>query len=487
MSKKQVRKPKLKATSRQVTPPELPTVELNDHDKKVRAWSIVALALEALVIVGLIAYGLWLSRSKPVDSQQPEPSKQNNDYKPYVAQTGKILSDEVVTNYSAEQTLSTIKQTNQHFDGSVAGSVQKRLIRYTSSDGQRDDVPVYARVYLPQDQTKPMPLMVFAPGTTGVGDDCAASLENPAKRNWANYDSLLLAYASQGYAVVTTDYEGMRDPNRIHHYMVGELEGRAMLDAIRAVKNLDATKSKVNTENSFVAGYSQGGHAAFWADQIQPSYAPDLTLKGSVGFGPVTDVEQTLADINHGANINWFGPYVLVSYTDWYKHIYPLERILQNRWIPNLRADVLRECIDSVNRYWPNNIGTNRASAVYTPEFLRALKSGLRNTNTYKQLGEDMYANIVGLVNTSTPKRINQGKHDNVILPAQSEAALKRLCQHGNVVQYVGYDTNRYAVTNYDSKGNVDHYRTMNASLFDTIAWMNDRLADKPAPSSCSN
>ena len=486
MPKKQVRKPQLKTTKPPV-PKALPPVELNTHEQRVRTWSIVALVAEALVIVSLIVYGLWLSRSKPAETKQPETAKPAEEAKPFVAQTGKILSDEVVNTYSAEQTLSTIRQTNQNFDAAVTSTVQKRLIRYTSSNGQSNDVPIYARVYLPQDQTKPMPLLVFAPGTTGVGDDCAASLENPAKRNWANYDSLLLAYASQGYAVVTTDYEGMRDPNRIHHYMVGELEGRAMLDAIRAVKNLDATKSTVNTDNSFVTGYSQGGHAAFWADQIQSSYAPDLTLKGSVGFGPVTDVEQTLADINRGANINWFGPYVLVSYTDWYKRIYPLERILQNRWIPNLRADVLRECIDTVNRHWPNNIGANRASAVYTPEFLQALKNGLRNTNPYKQLGEDMYTNIVGLVKTSTPKRINQGKHDNVILSAQSEAALRRFCQHGNVVQYVSYDTSRYGVTYYDSKGSVDHYRTMSASFFDTIAWMNDRLADKPAPSSCSN
>jgi acetyl esterase/lipase len=479
--------PKLKPKSKTTVVKPVSQIVLNEHEQNVRVWSVVALIVEILIIVVLVGYGIWLSRSKPIATQPSQPSKQIDETKPFVPQTGKILSDEVVTTYSTEQALSIIRQANQNFDATVSSPVQKRLIRYTSSNGQNNDVPIYARLYLPQTQSQPLPLMVFAPGTTGISDSCAASIENPAKRNWANYDSLLLAYAAQGYAVVITDYEGMRDPDRIHHYMVGELEGRAMLDAIRAVKNLDATKVSVNTDNSFVAGYSQGGHAAYWADQIQPSYAPDLSLRGSVGFGPVTDVEQTLADINRGANINWFGPFVLVSYTDWYKHVYPLERILQNRWIGNLRVDVLRECIDSVNHYWPNNIGSNRASTVYTPEFLQALRRGLRNSDPYKQLGEDMYQNIVGLVKTATPKRLNQGKHDNVILPAQSLAAINRFCQHGNVAQYVSYDTSRYGVTYYDGKGAVDHYRTMSASLFDTIAWMNDRIANKPAPNSCSN
>ncbi len=461
----------------------MPQHQPTTHDRHVRRWSIVALIVEIIVIVVLIAYGVWISRKQePTKSTAQQatttPAKQSEPT------TGKLLSDELVTTYNSDQTLATIRQTTPNYDRGSA-TVDKRLIRYTSSDGKTDSVPIYARVYLPQGADQNLPLLVFAPGTTGIGDDCAASLEQPQRRNWANYDSHMLAYAAQGFAVVITDYEGMRDPDRIHHYMVGELEGRAMLDAARAVRRLDAAKAKLSPDVNFVAGYSQGGHAAYWADQIQPSYAPDVPLRGSIGFGPVTDVEQTLADINHGANINWFGPYVLVSYSDWYQQLYPTNRILQPRWITNLRADVLRECIDRVNQYWPNNVGVNRTSQVYTSEFLQALQIGLRKTVPYKQLAEDMYKNIVGNIKTNTPKLLNQGQHDNVILPAQSSAAKNRFCQSGNIVKYSLYDTSRYAVIYYDSVGKVDHYRTMSASLFDTIAWMKDRIAGQTAPTSC--
>ena len=482
---------KKKAKPSKKRPPDInlhmPMSQINLPTKKRRNWILASLIFVAsfAVVIGGVFLFTWLNKPKPAATQpqtsQPAPVANQPE-------TGKIVSSDPPVSYDASQTLALIKQTNKNFDIPVPVGIQKQVIRYTSSDGTSSTVPIYGRVYWPQNSTgKTLPVLAFAPGTTGIGDDCAASLENPAKRDWANYDSKMAAYASQGYVVVITDYEGMRDPSRIHHYMVGELEGKAVLDSVRALRNLDATKSNINDKAIFVGGYSQGGHAAYWANQIAPSYAPDISLAGAIGFGPVTDVSQTLTDaITANANINWFGPFVLVSYQDWYKHNYPVDKILMPQWTQNLRSDVLRECIDTADRFWPNNIGTNRSGLVYTSEFIAAAKSGnIANDPNYRQFAADMAKNITGSVGRSTPLLLNQGLHDNVILPIQSQAAFKRFCSSGNSVTYRNYNKSPFAVQAYNPTGLVDHYQTMNASFKDTLAWMNTLIAGGKVPNNC--
>jgi hypothetical protein len=215
-------------------------------------------------------------------------------------------------------------------------------------------------------------------------------------------------------------------------------------------------------------------------------YAPDVNLKGAIGYGPVTSVEETLDDAVNGANINWFGPYVLTSYQDWYKRTYPVDKILISKWVPGYKQDSLRLCIDQVNTFWPNNIGANRSSQMYTPEF-SAVARGLNIAadRTYRQFSQDMAANIVGNVYTKRPKLINHGQHDNVVLPSQSQHALERMCSKGNIASFKRYDTSPYATTPFNPSGGVDHYQTMSASFKDTLEWMAAISAGKAAPSSC--
>ncbi len=460
-------------------------IELPKRSNRSWIWATLIFVVSFAVLIGGVFLFTWLNKPKPTTVGQSDTGIKPTSSEPT---TGKILVSEQPVSYDATQTLALIKQTNKNFDSPVPVGIEKQVIRYTGSDGTSSSVPIYARVYWPQNKaTQQLPVLAFAPGTTGLGDECAASLENPAKHDWANYDSKLAAYASQGYIVVITDYEGMRDQSRIHHYMVGELEGRAVLDSVRALRNLESTKSNINNKAIFTSGYSQGGHAAYWANQIAPNYAPEVSLAGAIGFGPVTDVSQTLTDaITANANINWFGPFVLVSYQDWYKHNYPVDKILMPQWTQNLRSDVLRECVDNVDKFWPNNMGTNRSGLVYTPQFIAAAKTGnIANDPNYRQFAADMAKNITGSIGRVTPILLNQGLYDNVILPAQSQAAFKRFCSNGNSVTYRRYDKSTFAIQAYNPTGRVDHYQTMNASFKDTMAWMKTIENGAAAPNNC--
>ncbi len=399
--------------------------------------------------------------------------------------TGKIVSEEPARVFSASEVQKIISQTNKRFDDTVNTEVTKQTFVFTTSDGTKDDVPIYARVYLPSGNNK-KPIFAFAPGTSGIADSCSASLEDPAKKDWSNYDSLVMAYASQGFAVVAIDYEGMRDSSRLHHFMVGELQGKALLDSVRAVSGLAITKDQLDDGKVFSAGYSEGGQAAYWADQIKDDYAPELNLSGAIGFGPVTSVEETLDDATRGANTNWFGPLVLASYSDWYKASYPIDKILLSRWAKSYLQDAQSGCIDGFNKTWPNNIGTNRSDQLYTSEFIKAAKDlNIAINPAYAGFSADMAKNIVGSVNTARPKLINQGINDNVILLSQSQHGFERMCVQSNIVTFKKYDTSPYAIASTNPTGSVGHEQTMNASFKDTLAWMQNIISQKSVPNSC--
>ena len=71
-----------------------------------------------------------------------------------------------------------------------------------------------------------------------------------------------------------------------------------------------------------------------------------------------------------------------------------------------------------------------------------------------------MATNITGNEHTTTPKLINQGQNDNVILPTQSQAAMTRICAATRGPAYL----HMYA--------NTTHYTVMHNSFSDTLAWM---------------
>ncbi len=85
--------------------------------------------------------------------------------------------------------------------------------------------------------------------------------------------SMLLA---RGWAVAITDYQGLGTPGD-HTYMVGRALGPNVLDSMRAARQL-VPEHLPEEGPAAIIGYSEGGAAAAWAAQLQPTYAPDVPL-----------------------------------------------------------------------------------------------------------------------------------------------------------------------------------------------------------------
>lgn len=101
---------------------------------------------------------------------------------------------------------------------------------------------------------------------------------------------LIEAYLISGYIVVSPDYEG---PDAA--FSPGRLEGMGVLDSMRAVTNF-SKKLGLSTDNPMIvgAGYSGGAIATGWAASMQPSYAPELNIKGWVQGGTPSNLTSTL-------------------------------------------------------------------------------------------------------------------------------------------------------------------------------------------------
>ncbi len=308
-------------------------------------------------------------------------------------------------------------------------------IEFQSLDRDGSPLRLVAQVFAPKtDQAATLPVYVFGPGTTGLNDTCAPSNEQPDVRSWGDFHSHMLTYAMQGYVAVVPDYEGFDDGPRLHHYYVGELQGRALLDAARAgLRFFDESgtaPAKPKPNPVFLAGYSNGGYAALAARDLAPKYAPELQVKGVIGYGPRSDVSTLFKEMPS------LGPYVLYSYADYYgRDKVPFERIVQPGVQRTLERDVTTKCIDEIVGYY----GADPA-AVFTPEFVSALRQGTlaQQFPVLKQLFDQNKAGV-SPDSKLIPVLVLHSAKDTVVEPATLQAYMKELCGAGGRGQYVAY------------------------------------------------
>ncbi|MFC9898132.1 lipase family protein [Nocardia sp. NPDC127579] len=184
--------------------------------------------------------------------------------------------------------------------------VPGQLVLYTSQ--RQDGSPVavsgaYVPGTRPWQGSGPRPTIVIAPGTTGQGDQCAASVAvstglavDVGRRSISpNQEAVALAaWSALGANVFLTDYIGLGTPG-VHTYVNRAESAHAVLDAARAAVRLAGTPTPLA-----FWGYSQGGGATAAAAELQPEYAPELDLKGVWSGAPPADLTAVIGRIDSG-------------------------------------------------------------------------------------------------------------------------------------------------------------------------------------------
>ncbi|MFN2242025.1 MAG: lipase family protein [Anaerolineae bacterium] len=337
-------------------------------------------------------------------------------------------------------------------------------LRYRTVDEKGSVAEIQADLFVPSAGiTATFPILVHAPGTTGLTDACAPLNEDPTVSNWGSYVDHSLTFAARGYIVVMPNGLGFDDPTRIHPYFIAKLQAHVLLDAARAVYNLAADPPADSALSQpakavFFMGYSSGGHAAFAARDWAASYAPELPVAGIIGYGPTTNGETLLRENPI------FAPYIIYAYRDFYgSEIVDVADVFMPQWVPTFESDVLNMCVDGIFDHY-----TRSTREMYTPVFRMALESG-RLDEAFPLLTARLAENDTGLKGgTDIPVLILQGTGDTVVTPDSQRAFKDQLCQQGATVTYVEYPA-------------VSHPEIRTVSFGDTLWWM-QRVAEGVVP-----
>ena len=347
----------------------------------------------------------------------------------------------------------------------LAAAVEAYDLVYTTTDLDGSSAQISAQLFIPV-YTAPAerPLYVFGSGTTGLGDECAPSVEySYGDHPLGYYRANLLAFASRGIISVIPNYLGFDDPEKTQPYFNAVAEAHVMLDAVRAVTAFFEQNPQVVAPSDavFTGGYSQGGHAAFAAADLRPSYAPEVTLTGVIGYGATTNVARLMKEGPY------YAPYLVQSFSTTYgADVFDPAEVLNARWVPTLEEDAVGRCVDRAQDYYPFD-----ANLIYTPEFARALNSDTLETdfpNIYRVLEQ----NRTGLSGHGLPALIVQGEQDIIVRNPTQELFVRELCEVGSSVQYLNFP-------------GVRHRFTRQVGFEESIAWMEGLARGEPAPSSC--
>lgn len=320
------------------------------------------------------------------------------------------------------------------------GIVTTRIM-YHSTDSQGHDRAVTGSVSYP---LKPAPsggwpVIATAPGTAGLTTKCAPSRGRDA----------VDGYGVEGVHV-QTDYIGMVAGER-QPYLDGVAEAYALIDAVRAARNIP----EAHAGKRWVAyGFSQGGHAALFTNQLATTYAPELDLIGAVAgappssfarsFGPTDRVIPSLA-----MALALYG----VAPTD--KQIRPADYL--NAWTMRQEPILVNGCVLQSINHFLNAPGTQYFA---------------HDPATTSPASRFFARNEPGQTKGSSPLLLFTGTTDSFIVPKRVDALNQRLCDVGQVTKYVTLQDANHATE-----------PIVGARMI--TRWIADRFAGKPAPNTC--
>ncbi|PWW60351.1 secretory lipase [Actinokineospora spheciospongiae] len=321
------------------------------------------------------------------------------------------------------------------------------LVLYRSESATGQPIAVSGRVFVPQAAwtgSGPRPIVSTAPGTRGIGDSCAPS-------KYLDYEAPFTdPLLQKGYAIATTDYEGLGTPGT-HTYVVGQSEGRSVIDAARAATRLSATGLTAGGPIAF-AGYSQGGGGAAWAGELAPSYAPDLNVVGIAAGGTPADLNEVAKSLDGSLG---FGFLLLASLG--LNSAYPeldLPSYLNDKG-KELYATKQGVCVDAVFGYAFQKISDyTTTNPLNVPEWQAKLAE-----------------NRLGKVKPNAPVFLYHGLVDEIIPLKQAETLRKDYCRAGAKVQWGAFLG--------------EHVTTMAFAAGDVEKFLTDRFAGKAPKNNC--
>ncbi|KQY55767.1 hypothetical protein ASD11_14765 [Aeromicrobium sp. Root495] len=312
----------------------------------------------------------------------------------------------------------------ERFTRQVPSGAEGWRILYRTRDLLDRPTVASALVVLPR-SSGDHPVVAWAHGTTGMTRQCAPSLlDEPFSAG--GFPEMMPTVVERGWAVVATDYAGLGTAGT-QPYLVGRGEAHSVLDAVRAARRLTASDRTTSTlsDRTVVWGHSQGGGAALWTSQLQPSYAPDVPLSGTAAMAPAADLVPVVRDLADTDAGTLFVAYVVTAFADLYPDVRRTD-VLRPAAVP-LVAEIAQRC--------PSEPGT--FASVITALSVKN-QAVLAEEPGQGAWGDRLRENTPTDPGPS-PLLVAQGARDDLVRPGVQAAYVKRLRAAGHAVDYRTY------------------------------------------------
>jgi pimeloyl-ACP methyl ester carboxylesterase len=302
------------------------------------------------------------------------------------------------------------------------------------------------------------PVVSYAEGTQGLAHQCAPSLQIA---EGTEYDGgAIVESLKKGYSVTVTDYQGYTN-GAVPTYSAGKAEGQAVLDAVRAGRQVPG--SGITEKDPVILwGYSQGGQAAGWAAELQPTYAPDVKMIGLAAGGVPANL-QAIGEFDNASVGTAFGLDGLIGLSAAYPEEFNLASFSNAAGL-EAAGKLLSECaIQSLREFRDIN------SAEYTignKSFtqLEAEHPAIETIISEQQLGTKA---------VPVPVYHYHGLEDEFVPVKQDVELHQKWCELGVKDDFQLYPG--------------DHLLTDPTAIPNVIKWIEERVAGKTAPSTCGD
>nr|WP_296776587.1 lipase family protein [Rhodococcus sp. (in: high G+C Gram-positive bacteria)] len=294
-------------------------------------------------------------------------------------------------------------------------------------------------------------IVAYAHGTVGITPGCA-----PTEASDLSGDAGTVSYLlEQGYAVAYTDYQGLSSTvdAPAHPYLEPRTAAFDVIDSVRAARNVDPSLS-----TRWVAvGTSQGGQAAWAANEYNETYGDGLQLVGTAALSPALDVSPVVALAGQS------------SISGGQRTVYPMivegAATVDPSIVPSdYLHGVLGEKTPALISCGPGSGPAKTAAA--QPETGDTVPA---STEAAERLTSLLQKYSLPKAASAAPIVTFYGTADDIVQPAWTETALGIACGFGDTVLRVPLQGQGHSV----DPGEL------------LITWIADRFAGVPAPSNC--
>lgn len=331
------------------------------------------------------------------------------------------------------------------------GITAQRLVYRSASGLDGKSTTVSGALFVPGSAPPPggHPLISYAHGTTGITRDCG-----PSDQDMMFGDLTAVAdFLTAGYAVVTTDYQGLGtrpESQPPHPYLEPRTAAYNVIDAARAAQSAGLGIGG----RWFAVGRSQGGGAAWSTAEEFAQYGDGAgDLVGAVAVAPLLDAGYFVTRAQEG------------SLSRAQRFLYPLvvHGVAQARpgvnpgdHLAGLGTEAVPVC----------SAGRTALAGLSVPDdaALNAVTPGAAQT-----LSRALEGYALPRLATNVPIAVFYGGTDPLIPVDVMEDTLARACELGDRLMRVRHDQQGHG---------VDPGPAM-------ATWMRDRLAGVPAPTDC--